>query len=333
MTEPKKILLINFGGIGDEILFLPVIESIKAAYPAVEVTLCLEPRSKSIKDLSGLIDAVIEVDIKGKNKYLELLKLVFKCYASGFDAVVSSGANSLIPILLFLTGIKTRVGYDSGTLSRFLLTKSVKLNKNQYAAGMYHDLVSEMTGKPCMLPKIEVEAEPQEENAIVLHPGVSKMSKDKNMVKSFSGEKWAEIAEKLLASGMKVYLAGGPDDKECIEKIRESLSHLQADNFVDYYGKTKNILDLARLIKRTGKILCSDSAPMHIGVGVGAKTYAIFGATDEKKLLPESEKFVPIKNNTHCRPCLFEVRQTTCENPQCLDISAEEVVGAVLGNP
>ena len=107
MKEPKKILAINFGGIGDEILFLPTLASLKKEYPNTKITLALEPRSKSIKDLSNLVDDVICIDIKGKHKYFELAKLIIKAHLNKFDMVFSSGANQLIPILLFLTKAQT----------------------------------------------------------------------------------------------------------------------------------------------------------------------------------------------------------------------------------
>ena len=102
MKKPKKILMINFGGIGDEILFLPAISSLKKEYPEAKITLVLEPRSKSVKNLTNLIDDVICVDIKGKHKYWELIKFLFKAGFGKFDMVFSSGANNLIPLLLFL---------------------------------------------------------------------------------------------------------------------------------------------------------------------------------------------------------------------------------------
>ena len=52
MDEKKKILAINFGGIGDEIFFLPTLISLKKQYPNSEITLALEPRSKGVKDLT-----------------------------------------------------------------------------------------------------------------------------------------------------------------------------------------------------------------------------------------------------------------------------------------
>ena len=76
-TEYKNILAINFGGIGDEIFFLPTLISLKKEFPNSKITLALEPRSKSVNDLTDIIDELFLLDIKGKNKYTELLKLIF----------------------------------------------------------------------------------------------------------------------------------------------------------------------------------------------------------------------------------------------------------------
>ncbi len=324
MKKPKKILMINFGGIGDEILFLPAISSLKKEYPEAKITLVLEPRSKSVKNLTNLIDDVICVDIKGKHKYIELLKFLFKARSGKFDMVFSSGANNLIPLLLFLTGITYRYGFESGVLSRILLTKAVKLNKNQYASFMYHELVTPVTDYKTDYPEIDAGEVEKETDSVLIHPGVSKMSVVRHMIKTWTPEIWAELVQRVLATGKKVYLIGGPDDKECIEKITEIAG--DAPNFTNLYGTTKNIMDLARLTKKAEVLICSDSAPMHIGVGVGTKTLALFGPTDEKKLIPNNEKYIAIKNNCDCRPCLWDKRQTTCEELKCLKINLDEVV-------
>ena len=151
-----NILAINFGGIGDEIFFLPALISLKKEYKDAKITLALEPRSKSVKDLTNVIDDLFLIDIKGKNKYVELLKLVWLARKGKFDMVISSGGNKLISLLLFMTGIKKRYGYYTGALSEKLLTKAVPLNKNQYACAMYHDLVTPITDHKTYLPEIDV---------------------------------------------------------------------------------------------------------------------------------------------------------------------------------
>lgn len=326
MSKFKKILLINFGGIGDEILFLPTIISLKKEFLKSDITLVLEPRSLGIKTLTNKIDKFLPLNVKGKNKYFELLKLVLHTWIERYDIVVSSGTNKFIPILLFLTCIKTRIGYNSGKLSEKLLTHSIPLNKNQYAALMYHDLISPLTSNRTELPELDVETLPKITNTILIHPGVSKMSAEKGITKTISPELWAEVIKKLVQSGKRVQLAGGPDDKECIEKITAACSGLDFENF---YGKTHSLKGLARLISSAEKFVCSDSAPLHIAAALGVKTYAIFGPTDDKKLTPPTVVALKTEDNCPLKPCLWEKRKTTCKNPVCLNFNADDIVKLV----
>lgn len=336
-----NILAINFGGIGDEIFFLPALISLKKEYPQAKVTLALEPRSKSVKDLTNIIDDLFLIDVKGKNKYTELLKLVWLARNGKFDMVISSGGNKLISILLFMTGIKKRYGYNTGKLSQVLLTKAVPLNKNQYACAMYHDLVAPITEHKTYLPEIDVEQQEKIPNSVLIHPGVSKMSVQKGMIKTISAEVWAETIELLVKKGKHVILAGGPDDAEVIEVIRNNtkkLSVQRAEEYCaedgvleDFYGKTKSLKDLAVLIGKAEQFICSDSAPLHAGVAMKTKTFVIFGPTDDKKLIPQSELVTPIKAKDNCpiKPCLWEHRQTTCINLDCLKITANDIVAYI----
>ncbi len=323
-----NILAINFGGIGDEIFFLPTLISLKKEFPNAKITLALEPRSKSVKDLTDVIDDLFLIDVKGKNKYTELLKLVFLARKNHFDMVISSGGNKLISILLTLMGIKKRYGYDTGKLSKVLLTKAVPLNKNQYACAMYHDLITPITDHKTELPEINVSAQEKIPNSVLIHPGVSKMSVQKGMIKTISAETWAETVDLLLEKGKHVILAGGPDDNEVIETIRNKTKN---KNFEDFYGKTKSLKDLAELIGKAEQFICSDSAPLHVAVAMKTKTYVIFGPTDDKKLIPQSDIVIPIKAKDNCpiKPCLWEHRQTTCENLECLKITPKYIVDLI----
>lgn len=327
--DMKNILAINFGGIGDEIFFLPTLISLKKAFPNSKITLALEPRSKSVKDLTDIIDDLILIDVKGKNKYAQMLKLLWQARQGKFDLVVSSGGNKLISLLLFLTGIKERCGYDTGALSRILLTHPMKLNKNQYACKMYHDLIREVTDINTELPEVNVERKEKIQNSVLIHPGVSKLSVQKGCIKTVPAETWAKTIDLLVAEGKKVILVGGPDDKECIETI---LSTVRTQNFENLYGTTKSLKDLAVLISSAEKFLCSDSAPLHVAVALHTKTYVIFGPTDVNALIPQTDSVVPIMANDKCelKPCLWARRQTTCEKLSCLKITASQISETVL---
>ena len=142
-------------------------------------------------------------------------------------------------------------------------------------------------------------------------------------------EKWANVIIKLADKGKKVLLVGGPDDKDCISKILELVP---AEKFINLFGETKNLKELAELISSSEKFLCSDSAPLHLAVALGIKTYVIFGSTDDKKLIPQNENVVAIKADCDCplQPCLWERRQTTCKELYCLNIPTNKIVDTVL---
>jgi len=267
------------------------------------------------------------VDVKGRRRYFELLKLIFKARLGRYDAVISSGGNKFIAALLWLTGIKTKIGYDTGALSRKLLTHAVALNKDQYACDMYHDLAAPLTDVKTALPEINA-ARQAPAQGILIHPGVSKLSVEKGMIKTIPPEKWAQIIDLLVQQGKKVTLTGGPDDKECIETILRTATTSDCEN---KYGKTKSLRDLAELIADAEIFLCSDSAPLHIAVALRVKTFAIFGPTDDTKLIPQADFVTALKTEDDCplKPCLWARRQTTCEALSCLDFDVNKIVETI----
>ena len=77
---------------------------------------------------------------------------------------------------------------------------------------------------------------------------------------------------------------------------------------------------MAFLMKNSASVICVDSAPLHVAVCVRANIFAIFGPTNDEKLIPKSENIVLIKNDIKCRPCLWHKRSSNCEQSQCLNI-------------
>lgn len=332
----KNILVLNWGGIGDEILFMPTIKSLKTSFKDAKITLALEPRSASVTSLCPEIDDVIKVDIKacGLKKYFNMMKFLLAVWVRNFDVVISAGKSPLVAVLLFLTGIRERYGFKSKT--SFLLTKAVDLKENQYASNMYHDLISPICNLECKTPEILVNKDyilPEnliEGDFIAIHPGVSKMSIKKNILKCPNLKFWENLISELLEGGKKVLLLGTKDDEELISKIIENEKIVKNPNFINYFNKTKSLLDMANIMAKSSCVVCVDSAPMHVAVGVGAKVYAIFGPTNEEKLLPKGEKYTVISSKCACRPCLWHKRMTNCEKSECLDIDYKEIISKIL---
>ena len=336
----KRILLVNFGGIGDEILFFPVIQSLREAYPHARLTALVEPRCRGIMAFNPAIDDVLTLDVKGKPTPGEILRTFMDLRSRRFDLAIGSGRSPIMPLLLLLSGARYRAGYDANRLS-WSLTEKAKCNPQQYAAEMYYDLIRSWVPIPFRLPQAVLSQHDREwartflseagvqpgDRVAVLHPGTSRLSVEKGFIKSWDPVRWAELAMRLKEEGFKVVLAGGPDDAEAISKLKEHL----AQPILEAYGKTQGLGQLAALIAQASALVCVDSAPMHLGVAVGTPTIALFGPTDPAKLLPTGTVHQAVfVSDLECRPCLWDRRSTTCDALHCLrNLAVEAVMNAI----
>ena len=308
-----KLLAINFGGLGDEVLFLPTLKSIKLAHPSWKITLLTEPRGRAIKQLSSVIDENIVFDIKKQLKPKDYIDLILMIRKGQYDAVLSSGGSSRVSILLFLTGIPKRIGYESGSLSRLLLTNPVALKREQYAAWMYHDLVRGLGIElKAEAPEIELDETSlqkmreflQQERTnksvplVLIHPGMSKLALNKGIIKTWSSANWSELIFSLQREGFDVLLCGGPDDSDTISNITKNLavSDPAKGKLINAFGKTASIQDLAALMQLADLIVCVDSAPMHMALALKRRLVALFGPTDPQKLFLESDKAIALRD-------------------------------------
>jgi ADP-heptose:LPS heptosyltransferase len=323
-----RILAINFGGIGDEILFSPTLESIRSVYPGAHLTLLLEPRSKSFEQITDTIDEIITFDIKKKpllpKDLIDLLQLIRK---GKYDVVLSSGSSPSVAALLFLTGIKVKIGYSSNRLASALLSNPIPLNREQYAAAMYQDLsvglgAKKLTASQCLPKAVLQEAsissmkrflepsvtlgtadnraasartEQKSLQKILIHPGTSRLAVTKGIIKTWPASRWITLVNRLQESEERlVILAGGPDDHAIVQEILDKVE--RTPQLLSASGITKNLADLAALIFLSDLLICVDSAPMHLAVALNKPLLALFGPTDERKLLPQSKIFRSLRD-------------------------------------
>ncbi len=307
--QRTKLLAINFGGIGDEILFLPTLDSIKKVHPDWHITLLVEPRSQSVAQVTSLIDASLTFDIKKRPLTAgDLCDLLWLIKDGSFDILLSSGSSPAVAALLFLSGVPVRVGYATSFASTLLLTNPVALNRQQYAAYMYHDLVSglgivrkaespALTLPPDSIARAKLllssakgaTAGGEATCRVLIHPGTSRLALEKGIIKTWAIDNWVELIARLCACPqIQPVLSGGPDDSQTVEAIARASSGLRLLSAV---GATAGLSDLAALISQCDLLVCVDSAPMHLAVAAGKSLVALFGPTDPSKLLPSDQRF------------------------------------------
>lgn len=143
---------------------------------------------------------------------------------------------------------------------------------------------------------------------------------------------WSQLILSLTSTH-SVYLVGGKDDEPLVADILALLPET-LQRFSNLMGTTRNFSDLATLMSLMDAIVCVDSAPLHLSIALNKPTVAIFGPTDNQKLLP-SPKYTPsvqavTVEDLACRPCLWANRQKNCETSDCLNVPVKAVETAIL---
>ena len=158
---------------------------------------------------------------------------------------------------------------------------------------------------------------------------------------SWSGRMWpasrfGEIGQRLMATGRRVVLAGGPGDELSAEAVAAHLGG-QALNLV---GKT-SLPQLAELIRQADLLLTNETSAVHIGAGVSARVLCILGGGHYGRFAPYAlEQLQPMQRLpavvAHPMPC-FNCNWN-CKYPRAVDapvkcideIGVDEIWAAVL---
>jgi len=293
-----RVLALVPGGIGDQILFFPTLDDLKQHYSQAEVDVLVEPRAKSAYRVCQSVNQVLTFDFRDRNSLADWANLLGNIREREYDVVLSLGQDWPLGLLLWLTGIPTRIGYGGGG-GEFFFTHPVSLKSEQYAAHMYHDLLQGLgITTPCpelqiSVPKKDIQwAEAEQKrlglldgasNYILIHGGSQKDTD------SYPARRWQQIIQTLhqRQSELAVVALQGPEDGWVTELV-QTYSDLKVTAPEDV-GK------LAAMIAGASLILCTDSAAMHLAVAVKTYVIALLGATAPEKLLPKDPRFVGIK--------------------------------------
>ncbi len=304
-----RLLALVPGGVGDQILFFPTLDSLKLQYPQAKIDVVVEPRAAGAYRVCQVVSKVWNFDFKANNSLAEWANLIGNIREQEYDAVLSLGKSRSVGFLLWLTGIPKRVSYaGKGTI---FLTNPVALDLDQYAAQMYHDLLKglgiNLSCPPMKLNLLKTDLDwcLQEQQRlgvaksgyILIHGGSSQLARLKGIDKIYPAASWVEVIQDLGAKlpNLPVVLINGPEDREFVAAVNQALPHILTTSPSDI-GK------LAAIIAAANLMLCTDSAPMHLGVALGTSLLALFGPTDPAKLLPSDRAQIKYVRSANAQP-------------------------------
>jgi ADP-heptose:LPS heptosyltransferase len=141
----------------------------------------------------------------------------------------------------------------------------------------------------------------------------------------WSVEKFRDLANRFTEYGFTPLLVGGRNDFRLAEEIAEGSAA------VNLAGKT-SLSATAAVIKNSRLLVSGDSGVLHLGVGLGVPSIALFGPGIAAKWAPRGFIHRVIDKKVPCSPCtLFGTTPACPDDVSCLEqISIDEVFTAVV---
>ena len=125
----------------------------------------------------------------------------------------------------------------------------------------------------------------------VLAPGGGRNPREFVPEKRWPMERWTPVSALLLSKGLRVFVAGGPDDVPDVSAVPGvSLAGKLT------WGQT------AALAAGADLFCGNDSGPAHLAVSAGTPSIVLFGPTDPFALYPQGS-IVPLRTSADCAPC------------------------------
>ncbi|MDY6900863.1 MAG: glycosyltransferase family 9 protein [Cyanobacteriota bacterium] len=294
-----RIVALVPGGIGEQILFFPTLDSLKQKYNTSTIDVVCEPSSKAAYRVSKSVSSVSTFDFNDRNSMADWGNLIGVIRDKEYDVAITSSQNWFTNLLLWLTGINTRVGFK-GNGSMFF-NRVVARNEKQYAALTYHDLLGGLgINSTCPelalnVPKPDIDWAASEQLRLeVKDTGyILAYSSSGDADTSYPAEKWLSVIKdfKEKQPDMPILVISQSDNQEFVRTLTEAIPDIKV-TFPDNIGKIASIVAGANLM------LCTSSATMQLAVAVQTYTIALFGLSEPTKLLPKSDKFLAIKSPT-----------------------------------
>jgi heptosyltransferase-2 len=328
----NKILIRGTNWIGDAIMTLPAVASIRATYPQAHIALLAKHWVADIYKLFSDLDDVIIYEDKFDTP-AGVFRLAKRLKKENFDAAILLQNAIEAAIIALAAGIPLRAGYDSDARG-FLLTHRVRRTlkiKNVHQTEYYLEMVKslgcvpvaremhlETKINPIIARKVLRKFVPETEKRLLgIAPGATY-----GAAKKWFPERFAQLTDRLMEAfpGQTIILGGNGD-----RKTAQEINTLTGTPLINLAGKT-TLTEAVYLISRCSLFISNDSGLMHIAGALNIPTIAIFGSTNPVTTSPAGSRSVVIRKEVSCSPCLKE----TCPTDfRCMKlISVEDVFSA-----
>lgn len=308
--------------LGDLLLAIPALRSLRAAFREAEITLIGLPWAREFVRRFRYVDRFLEFPgFAGipETSFDEARTSTFLDTARGYGydlAIQMHGNGQISNRFVAELGAKCSVGFSLDGASNGLLSLSLPYVEQEHEISKCLRLV-QLIGAPGGDSRLEFplnEADERElrdlsathrldfgERWVGLHVGA------KHPAKLWPVEAWAAVAQVLAETpGVRVILTGSKAEQDLAVEVAYRASWRVAN----LAGQT-SLGGLGALIARMGLLVTGDSGPAHLANAVGTKSVVIFGPTDPGRWGPlDRQRHRVVHKPASCSPCTHRVCPT-----------------------
>jgi heptosyltransferase-2 len=316
----KKIIIFGQNRIGDNVLSIPALRTIRENFPKAKITIITNRYVKDILQNDGSINEILfykKENIFGKLK--TLLILLKRKWDLGIDLTCDY---TFLPVfLLFISKAKFRIGYNIEERG-FLFNRPIKwtIQKKHFVDRLFDILKEidlEIKDKKVRLNVSEDSKKNinkfLDNNGILkddfilgIHPG------GYYSTQRWSLERFAEVADRIIKKyNAKIIIMVG--DRERL--LLNLMCSLMQEKAIGVYNFS--ISELMALIKRCKLLICNNSGILHLATALDVPTVSTMGPTDSVMWWPQGENNIVLKaDSLSCLGC----KSASCTTHKCLDL-------------
>lgn len=299
----QKILVIRPDRLGDLILSVPFLESLRAAYPSARIDIMVRPY---IAELARIIPAVDDVIV-----YNGLTDSLRRIRSRRYDIVVDMLYDHSVKtaFVALFSGSPVRIGF-SGGYREVLFTDPVDVNgPGKGMAAVNLELLKPLgAAARTAIPRLGPWAKPREKAGalkIAIHPGGYYASQ------RWSPESFAELGRMLADRyGANIVVVGGPDERTLIGRVAKGIGRGGVEEALP------SMRGLADLLSGCDLVICNNSGPLHLAAALGVPTVSTMGPSDPALWWPSGEGHIVVRKDVGCNPC----SRGRCSDHRCLKL-------------
>ncbi|BAZ45701.1 family 9 glycosyl transferase [Chondrocystis sp. NIES-4102] len=293
-----RILALVPGGIGNQLLFFPTLETLRKQYPQAVIDVLVEPEAKKAYRVCKNVNEVLVFDFQDRNSFADYLNLLGTMRDREYDAVISLKTSWRIKLLLWLNGIPTRVGFQDDFT--WYLSNPVVRKSEQYTAEMYHDLVTGL-GITANCPDISINvpqkdiawAESEQKRLGIQDNGyIVLCDESDNPESAYPIQSWQKVIADIeqRQTGLAIVLLQTDTNQDWVTKMISANGQIKAI-------ATPDLGKIAAIIAGANLVLCNNNPALQLAVATRTYTLALL-TNQDSQIMPQNENCVAIQSST-----------------------------------